>query len=142
MPLTDPQARDEILGSLNTAWLAGAESASLPLFFEDTRFDRPATGAYAMASVRKVESIQATLAGTDGQKRWRTFGTVTVEVFTPRGDGHVLSDALCGTARDAFRGTRTNGGVTFRRARIREAGADGTITKSIVSADFEYDEIA
>lgn len=141
MSLTDAQARDEILGALNTAWTAGA--GGVPLIFEDTLQARPSDGsAWAFAFVRKVDSLQATLAAADGRKRWRTFGMVTVLVRTPQGDGHVQSDALCDAARNAFRGKRTPGGVVFTNSRVREEGIDGVYTLVTVIADFEYDEIA
>lgn len=144
--LTDAEARNEIMGALNTAWLAGGASAAVALGFEDTTFVRPVgssdvTVPYGYAFIRKVLSEQATLSSEDGLIRWRTKGTVNVQVRTPQGDGYTLSTALCAIARDAFRGTRTPGGVVFSRPRIREAGTDGAYTLANVIADFEFDEV-
>lgn len=139
--ITDAQARDQIMSLLYTHWTAHA--GGVPLGFEDTGFSKPADGsAYGYAFIRKVTGRQATLGGDQGQSRWNTRGTVTVQVRTPQGKGLVLSDSLCGTARDAFRGTRTTGGVVFTNPRVREAGNDGVYTLANVIADFEYDEIA
>lgn len=141
--LTDKDARDEILALLETAWQADADSTNLPLLYENTTASRPADGsAYAVALIRKVDNIQATLANETGQRRFRTFGIVTVQIRTPQGDGYTLSDKLSRVARDAFRGRRTSNGVVFTRARVKEAGADGTYALVNVIADFEYDEIA
>lgn len=141
--MTDTEARDDILSTLSAAWDADGDSWAVPLGFMDAVPSRPEDGsAWALASVSKAASFQATLSSETGQMRHRTVGTVMVQIRTPQGDGYTLSDKLSRVARDAFRGKRTAGGVVFSRSRVREGGIDGTYTLVNVLADFEYDEIA
>jgi hypothetical protein len=137
---TITQARDEILGVFKTAWDAGGGGA--PVLYWDTSQEKPDSGAWARVTVRHAEGDQATLSGETGNRRFRHFGVVIVEVYTPTGDGLAASDSLALVAKGAFEGVTTSPGrVIFRRARINEIGQDGQWFHTNVLADFEYDEV-
>lgn len=142
MTATLTQARDEMLAAFRTAWLANSASDQLPVLYPDTADDPPDSGAWARVTVTHGAGGQATLAGDSGQRRYRHTGFVTVELYTPRGDGLVLSDQLVTITKQAFEGVTTSPGhVTFYRVRVREVGPDGQWFHQNVLADFEYDEV-
>jgi hypothetical protein len=142
MTTTLTQARDEILTVFRDAWLASSESNALPVLYPDTDDELPDSGAWARVSVRHGTGGQATLANHDGQRRYRHTGFVTVELYTPRGDGLVLNDQLSTIVKHAFEGVTTcPGQVIFRRVRVNEVGPDGQWFHTNVLVDFEYDEV-
>lgn len=142
MTATLTQARDEMLAVFRTAWLADSVSSSLPVLYPDTADDLPDSGAWARVTVTHGTGGQVTLAGDSGQRRYRHTGFITVELYTPRGDGLVLNDQLATIVKHAFEGVTTSPGhVTFYRVRVREVGSDGQWFHTNVLADFEYDEV-
>lgn len=143
MTATITQARDEMLGTLRTAWQASTISAELPLLYPDTADDTPPTsGAWGRVNVQHGSRGQATLSNESGRRRYRATGFITVQLFTPRGRGLTLTDQLIGVVLDAFDGVTTSPGhVTFARGRVREVGPDGQWFQTNVLVDFEYDEV-
>jgi hypothetical protein len=142
MTATLTQARDEILTQFRTAWLADPASAALPVLWPDSDSKPPASGAWARVSVTHGSGGQSTLSGGLGETRYTHMGFVTVQLFTPRGDGLKLSDQLVTISKHAFEGVATSPGhVTFYRVRSREVGPDGQWFNTNVLADFEYDEV-
>ena len=142
MTATLTQARDEMFKAFRDAWIADSASQQLPVLYPDTSDDPPKEGAWARVSINHGSSGQATLAGDSGQKRYRHTGFITVELYTPRGDGLVLNGELSIIVKHAFEGVATSPGhVTFYRVRVREVGPDGQWFHTNVLADFEYDEV-
>lgn len=142
MTATLGQARDEICAVFRTAWIAGPPSSTLPVLYPDVSQEIPASSAWARVTVAHNVGGQATLANESGQRRFRHVGIVTVQIFTPTGDGQVLSDQLITIVKDAFEGvTTTPGRVIFRRTRVNEVGQEGQWFQVNVLADFEYDEV-
>ena len=136
------QARDEIQAVFKTAWEADADSQNVTVLYADTAQDVPTSGHWARITVRHSDGRQATLSGEVGQRRFRKFGIVTVQVFTESGDGLVTSDTLTAVAESAFQGVTTNPGrVLFRNVRTVEVGQEGNWHQSNVLASFEYDEV-
>lgn len=139
---TIAQARNEMLAVLKTAWEAGTESAELPMLYWDRAQDPPTEGSWARATVQHSTGRQATLSGATGERRFRSTGIITVQLFTVSDDGLVLSDALVQIVKNAFAGVTTSpGGVHLRNVRPREIGHDGIWFNTNVLADFEYDEV-
>jgi hypothetical protein len=142
MTATIDQARDEILGTFRTAWLADSVSQSVPVLYSDVSQEPPDTGAWARVTINHTTSRQATLSNETGARRFRRVGFVTVQIFTPTGGGLTLSDGLTTIAVRAFEGvTTTPGRVLFRNVRPIEVGQDGNWFNMNVVADFEYDEV-
>ena len=146
------QAHDEIIALFRTAWLAGVESATVPLTYEDVKGDQPegprtgeaaSNAPWARVTVRTTQSRQASLANHAGQSNWETLGIITINIFTPAGDGLRLAHKLAKTAQEAFRGVTTSpGGIWFRNPRIEPVGQDGPWYMTNVLAEFTYDEVA
>ena len=141
MTATRTEARDEILGTFRTAWLASSASQDLPVIYPDSAADKPASGAYARVAVSHIDGRTATLAGATGYRRFRREGFVTVSIYTPIGGGLTLNDDLSTIVVNAFEGVMTTSGVIFRNVRAQEAGRDGSRFQTNVLADFEYDEV-
>lgn len=142
MTATVTQARDEMLTTFRTAWTAGPPSSTLPVLYPDVSQEVPSSGAWARVTVKHSYGEQATLSGETGQRRFRHTGIVTVQIFTPTGDGQVLSDQLVAIAKGAFEGVTTSPGrVMFRNVRVNEVGQQGQWFQVNVLADFEYDEV-
>ncbi len=143
MPLASlTAARDAILTLFKVAW--DAQTPPVPkLLNDDVKDDLPAgTFPWARIIVRHNTGFQATLAGETGNRRFRRLGLVTVQIFTPYGDGLDLNDALAKVAVDAFEGKSTAADeVLFRNVRSNEVGQDGNWFQTNVFAEFEYDEV-
>ena len=136
------QAEDEVLTLFRTAWQAGAPSAGLPLLSEDVAATPPTSGAWARVSFRNSTGRQASLSGEAGQRMFQHTGFVSVQVFTPTGDGKVLANQLAQIAKNAFEGTTTTpGDVRLRNARVVPVGQEGSWYQTNVFADFEYEEV-
>jgi len=142
MTATLTQARDEILGHFKAAWDADGTASQYPIRYWAVSEEKPTTDAWVRITVAHVDGGQATLSGATGQRRFRHFGVVTVQVFTKYGDGLTLNDQLCTVAKNAFEGEVTSPGrVIFRNVRLNEVGQDDQWFQTNVLADFEYDEI-
>ncbi len=135
-------ARDAIVSTFKTAW--DAQTPPVPqLLFDDVRDEIPAaTSPWARIQVRHNVSQQATLAGEVGNRRFRRFGIVTVQIFTPGDGGLTDSDKFTKVALDAFEGQNTGGdAIEFRNARINEIGEDGPWFQANVISEFTYDTV-
>lgn len=138
MTATRDQARDEIYAKFASAWA----TTELPTLYEDTAGETPAEGAWCRITVAHTAAGQVTLGGETGNRRFRRYGIVTVQIFTPFNDGRVVADGLATVAVDAFEGEVTSPGrVIFRNVRAIDVGPDGPWTQTNVLAEFEYDEV-
>lgn len=136
------QARNEIMSLLKAAWDADTTSCEFPMLYWDTAQKTPTEGAWARATMQHGSGGQATLSNEVGARRFRYTGAVTVQLFTPTGDGLVLSDQLVQVVKNAFAGVTTNpGNIHLRNVRSQEIGQDGVWFNTNVLADFEYDEV-
>lgn len=144
MPISSiTDARDLIIGVLDSAWSVSA--SNIPLAFEDVKEDDipPKNGtAWARIQVRHNSFFKATVGGEVGNRRFRRVGLVTIQIFTPVGEGLSQADSLAKIALDAFEGKSTGAdSIEFRNARINEIGRDGSWFQTNVLVDFEYDEV-
>lgn len=142
MTATITQARNEIMATFKAAWEADAASQLLPVLYDDVAQKIPDAGAWVRITARYTASAQSTLSGETGARRWRRYGVVFVQIFTPTGEGLTLNEELVMIAMRAFEGvTTTPGRVTFRNVRPNEVGQEGAWFQTNVLADFEHDEV-
>ena len=135
-------ARSEILALFKAAWDGDPTSASLPVLWDGVAADIPTSGAWARAMVRQTTGTQVALSGDEiGVARHTHTGFLMVQIFTPLGEGLVLSDQLADIVKNGVRGKRTASGVVFRDVRTPDIGPDGQFFHKQVVADFEYDEV-
>lgn len=150
------QARDEINAKLKAALDAGTLSQDLAVLWDDVgqkppRDDgtvtpppaSPVGKAWIAAGVIHVDGRQASLGSVNGRRRHEQRGVLWVRIYTPRGDGMRLSDAIKDEILTPFRtaGASTPGGVVFSHARGQELEADGAWQVVNCLVDFSYDLI-
>lgn len=141
MPISSiTEARNLITAHFQTAW--DAQTPPVPLLiYDDRHTDLPDNAPYARITVRHNVMDQRTLGAT-GNRRFRRFGVVTVQIFAISNQGLALADVFAKVALDAFEGKNTaSDQVEFRNARINEIGEDGPWFQINVVSDFDYDEI-
>lgn len=149
MTATAAQAIDEMMGVLNTAWLADADTLDLALLWEDVAIKPPVTAdANAQAApwgkgfIRHAAGGMASLTSETGKRRYRRTGTIVIQIFSPAGEGRTRNRVIAPVARDAYEAAQsTTLGIEYRNARIEDLGEDGTWYQSNVLVDFEYDEV-
>jgi hypothetical protein len=142
---TIEQAYDELAGIINTAWLAGAATSGLTLLWDDVVGDKPTTesdgqvAAYGRCYIRHTAGGQDTLAAR-GRRRFVSSGILTVQIFTPFGQGYRLANQIGKVVRDAILATSPTSPINFSDPAYREFGRDGNTpwTMSTVSATFRY----
>jgi hypothetical protein len=145
---TATQARDAIMLLLRTAWTAtGAVTEEIPLHWDNVVTEKPGEDEFGKAlpwarvTVRHNTGAQDTLAAI-GLRRFLSGGTVTVQIFTPFGDGHALSDQIVEVVRAAIRATPVVHTVWFHNTSVAEIGQDGPWFNVNVEAVFRYQEVA
>lgn len=144
MTLTTKQARDAVMAVVKAAW-EGSSAPADSLYYANTAQDRPgesgsSTDAQTWARVT-VQSIASTQT-TQGRRRWLSEGLVTVQVFTPIGDGYELADDLVRALLDGFRGhVHSADGVWFFDEVGQEVGFDGPWAQVNVTAGFRFQEV-
>lgn len=94
---------------------------------------------WARLTIRHTDGGQASLAGDSGARRWRKEGIVTVQVFSPMGDGVQAGRNAAATVVNAFQDAKL--AVWFRNTRMNEVGASGAFFQTNVSTTFSYDEV-
>lgn len=145
MPIdTIQEARDEILGHFQVAW--DAQASPPLLLYDDKKRDLPPDAPYARITVQHNVFAQRTLGGIPslggGGRRFTRSGIVTVQIFTPFGDGLTTADPLIDLVLDAFEGEDTGSDrIEFRNVRANEVGQDGLWHQTNVLAEFEYDRV-
>jgi hypothetical protein len=135
-------ARDAIYGCLKTAVEASAYS-SLPIYYPDVVKASPdGEDEHLRAFVDLTNEDQRTL-GSTGNRRFRVYGVVMVQIFTKYGSGQENADLISGVVKRAFRGVNTGSdAITFRNTRVVDVGHSGPYLQTNVISEFDYDEIA
>lgn len=142
MPLNREQARDEIASMLKEAADSLGQDGLLVLW-PDSNKDTPTTKTpWARVDIVHQTTSQRALAGADSQRRYTSIGLVTVQIFTPAGDGLKLSDEYSSSLAQAYRGKTSPNGVWFRDVTCQEIGLSGVWYQVNLVATFEYGEIA
>jgi hypothetical protein len=142
-------ARTDIYSAVKAAWDAGAATAGKVLTYANVTSDVPvdeigATGEpEPYGSVRIENSISSvqSLRGDGGQRRFRRVGLLFVEVYIPAGNGLSLADQIVKVVLDDVEGQTTANGVYFRNAQVREEGVSGPWFLTVITVEFEYDEV-
>lgn len=139
MSATYEQAVDDILTFFKDAWDATGYTAIYP----NIGGDAPTTVApWARVTLQHIlPQGQASLSGALGTQRYERNGILTVQIFTPLGEGLAELYQLSKIVTDAFDGKATPLHVWFRNARVSEVGPSGHWYQVNVLVDFTYDEI-
>ena len=153
MPVATPEdARDYMLDLFKLGWDAGSPSLNggvIPTVeyqnIEEVNGISPlSTGnvPWVRVKIRHITASQRSF-GPVGSRIFTKWGTITIQVFTPKGkQGLVLADRLGNVALSAIEGKTTiTGDILFRDAVYREAGVDGSWFQGNITATFEYDTV-
>lgn len=141
-------ARDDILGTLKTAWDADPSSQDLDILWSDAPdnvtdheeyLNNPRVG-WARATVVHTPIGGLRTIGTSPNRKFERTGTIFVQLFTPTGKGLNLADQLVRVVLGAFEGVRTANGVWFRDSGFNEVGQNGNHHQTNVTVSFVYDE--
>lgn len=141
MPITTiAEARDEVLNHFLTQW---SLLASPPIvLYDDKERDVPDNDDFVRISMEHNVRERQTLGGEPNNRRFRSFGIITVQVFSISGDGLTTSDSLVQSVLDIFEGDKTGEDrVTFRNVSHNEVGQSGPWFQVNVTAEFDYDII-
>lgn len=138
MSLTPAQARDAIQDAFNVVW--GIPTPLTPIAYDNLSFDPTKLNIpWVRLNVQFTSGSIQTLGGV-GERQFRNFGIVFVQVFTPPGSNTVVSDSFANTAKSTFKGVQLAGGLWFRNTQIVSVGNEGKWYQQNVSAEFIYDE--
>ncbi len=145
MSLTKTEARDAVMGVIRTAWLASGTTSSLTLLYDNVVGDQPDESgtpgqaeAYGRVTVRNAVGPAVTIGASPIHE---ATGFVSVQVFTPFGDGHALGDQIAKVVLDALRNyAASSGGLWFFNYTDVEVGQRGPRFQRNVGATFRYRE--
>lgn len=146
--MTPQEAVNEILERFNDLWTP----TTYPIVWQDVAItpalQKMIDGAdgvpltpYARVTVRSNFRRQETL-GQEGNRRFRGFGVLFVEIFTPTGDGYKAARELEAIVRNAY---ETPSLSSYRvwyvpNVQSREAGSEGLWSRINVTVEWEYEE--
>lgn len=140
---TPSEARDDVYGAIATAW-----GVLGPIDYEDRPHDEATTPIppktvvpWVRVQMHHTAGGQATLSNSIGNRRFRRYGVITVQVFSPLGSSLRDPENHSKIVNDALEGVATPHDVLIRNVRMEEKGSDGHWFQTNVIADFEYDEV-
>lgn len=140
---TPTEARDDVYGIITTAW-----GALGPIDYEDRPHDEATTAIppktiipWIRITMHHTNGAQVTLSNSVGNRRFRRYGVIMVQVFSPLGSSLRDPENHSKIVNDALEGVATPHDVLIRNVRMDEKGSDGHWFQTNVIADFEYDEV-
>ncbi len=121
------------------ASITGIPASRVVLQNEDEKFTDGSDAAWMRLSVLHQTRGQETL-GKSGNRKYRSFAQVVVQVYTLIDTGLQSGDTLATEAKDIFEGVNF-GGLAFNNGMVRESGPGGKWYMHIAEIDFDYEEI-
>lgn len=106
--------------------------------FDSEQYTPPAGETWVRLMVRHTDSEQHSLGGTN-QRKFRRFGLIFVQVFSPLDAGTRANDTVVQATRDIFEGVDASG-IKYYNAIPREIGPDGAWFQTNLEITFDYDE--
>lgn len=140
------QAREEIHRVIRTAWIADPLTTDAPLLVQSIK-EKPPTSpdpngwakTWARVSVEHLSGSQVTLTDQNGKAKHVKRGVVTIQVFTPLGQGlWGTSDPVTDIIETALASKSASDLVSFTEITSTEVGEDGPWFQVNVRANFEY----
>jgi hypothetical protein len=145
--LTLAQARDAAISVVDAAWKAsGAATETVAMQYGNVKQSKPSesgssgsANSYARISVQVISQPQATIGA---RRRYESLAILTVQIFTPFGDGHELADAYAQVVLDVVR-SHVGGtdGIWFGDSRSFGVGIDGPHFQTNATAEFRWQEV-
>jgi hypothetical protein len=125
--------RDEVLPVIVAA--AGA----VPIQWTDVASDPLTADQWLRVTIQHTDGGQTTLRGDTGQRKFRSEGVITVQVFTRQGTGLSNAYDLATTVKHALEDL--HGSTRLQRVRLQEAVPRNGFSQINVLSDFEYDDV-
>ncbi len=133
--MTREEAKDIMLGHVKAALPIGVVA-----LWPDTPQSIPSGESWVRPTIRHAGGGQASLAGAMGARKFRHYGVLIVQCFTPVGDGMKSSDSLVQSFLTYFEAINSSP-VWYRNIRAIEIGKDGAAEQVNFMAEFQYDNI-
>ncbi|MBX0289722.1 DUF4128 domain-containing protein [Hymenobacter sp. HSC-4F20] len=113
-----------------------------PAAYDDVPFDIPNGEPWVRLIVQHALGYQATV-GAPGSNAFRREGLVTVQIFTPAGNGKIKAMQLADQVNPIFQRIGRVAGIAFQDVRLNEVGNGSTGWYHInIKTEFEYDTYA
>ena len=106
---------------------------------DNEKFVEPPAGEWVRLAVRHTGREQESMGGT-GNRRFRSYGSVFVQVFTEAGGRTLKADGIAQAIVDVF-DVESFDGLAFEAAFSSEGDPEGKWNMAIVEAPFAYDEV-
>lgn len=110
---------------------------TVPIIADNAAFKPPDRGPWVRVTILPGDSRLVTLGN---RKRYRTRGTVTVQVFTPGGQGDGLALEIATDVATVMR-SKTVSGVRLKTPSVQRVGADGPWFRLNVNTPYQSDLI-
>lgn len=142
----DTAALAAMVKQFNDAWQAGA--AAIVGIVPAVRYpgvidDSPPEGNVYWARWSNSIAVQDQMTHRSGNiRRYHTRGNIFIQVFAPIRHANQSLDK-CGKlamlARDAYRGKRSTGGITYHYCRVQNIDPDGKFYQRNAVIEYRYD---
>lgn len=144
MSLTLDEATSAINQFVRDAWQADPITATVPLYFDQTPFDKPGApvppelvaNPWALCTQQIAESTQFAMGCSESN----TTGQVSVAIYGSPGSGGVFVTQAAGVLLRAYRTVLPTGGVDFNNARLERVGNVGAWYLGNALANFRFTE--
>lgn len=135
--MTPSQANDIMCGCVN----AYAKAEGLLITFTDVDGDiGNGQVTWLRVNVKHATGGQSSLSDQNGKRRFRSTGTLTIQVFAPagtgKGDSYLVSEGVL-SAISALR----DPDLSLTEIHLVDIGQDGSYYNVNVMATFSYDEV-
>lgn len=144
-------AVDEMQALFYSAWNANAGAVfgyvpEVEWYGRENGIKIDRSKVWARVSTQNVTEGQDTLSTcveVPYQKRYSLAGLIFVQLFLPKTVDNAVVDGrkLAKVARNAFRGKKTDGGVVFYNACIKDVPPEDLFYRFNVVAEYEHDEL-
>lgn len=132
---TPNQARETIYSTFETGI-----GTTIGYIFDNEKFDTDGSLEWVRFTVRHVGGGQDTL-GEEGNRKYLRRGLVAVQIYNEVDKGLERADQIAKLIRDLFEGKTLTGGIAFTNSDFREVGDDPPWYQSLLTIDFQYEEI-
>jgi len=136
MIVTEQDAVDQMLALFHTMW----SQLGHPAHYPNTKFELPdESRTWARIVVQHAVARQSSLTGGLGKSKYKSAGTLFIQLFTPVNVG--ADYALCNQVTSVYVKAVTEGCIWFKNVRINEIGQDGAFYQTNVVVDFSYEMV-
>lgn len=138
MTTTLSQAKDEIYAIIKEVW----DPTNYEVLWDDLTGEPPdTTDPWIRTSIYFSDGGQGSLCGEEGATIWSRTGFVTIQLFSPSGQGMDNNLSYGQEFLNAYEGVRTASGVWFRNARYNPIGISGNFFQGNAIVNFMYDDV-